>query len=282
MLQESDRALAIGDEAAATVSEHGLPRDELGELVRRRNGRVKAVFAYQQQLEEQTAKLKQALAELEDMSYSIMHDMRAPLRALIGFGGVLLDEEARHLSPRGREYLDRMRTAAARMDHLICDVLNYAMMARSELPLHPVNISELLHGIIQTYPGLQQPKAEFCVPSNLPSVQGNEAALTQCFSNLFENAVKFAHPGRATRVEVRGESIADWVRISVEDNGVGIPESMHDRIFGIFQRGSNDPDGTGIGLAIVRKAAERMGGRVGVVSEPGRGTRFWVELHRAN
>ncbi len=282
MLHESDRALAIGDEKAAAVPEERLPQDELGELVRRRNVRVKEVFAYQQQLEAQTAKLKEALSELEHMSYSIMHDMRAPLRALMGFGSMLLEEDTERLSLRGREYLERMRAAAARMDHLICDVLNYSVIARAELPLHPVNVSDLLRGIVATYPALQSLHAQVSVPPDLPVVQGNEAALTQCFSNLLENAVKFAQPGQLSRIQIRGETGNGWVRISVEDNGVGIPEAMHERIFRIFQKGSNTGDGNGIGLAIVRKAAERMGGRVGMTSEPGLGSRFWVELRGAN
>ncbi len=282
MLHESDSALAMGDEAAAKVPEEGLAADELGDLVRRRNVRVKAVFAYQKQLQDQATKLRDALTELEHMSYSIMHDMPAPLRALIGFGEAIMDEETARLSTRGQEYLHRIRAAAARMDHLICDVLNYSVIARAELPLHPVNVSDLLHGIIESYPALQAPEAEISVPANLPLVQGNEAALTQCFSNLLENAVKFVQPGQVPCVQVRGESDDGWVRISVEDNGVGIPQAMQSQVFGIFQRGSNAGEENGIGLAIVRKAAERMGGRVGVVSEPGHGTRFWVELHRAD
>ncbi len=282
MLYESDRALAVGDRKAAVVPEQGLPNDELGELVRRRNVRVKAVFAYQQQLEEQAARLKEALSELEHMSYSIMHDMRAPLRAIIGFGDMIAEKEGKFLSAESRGYLERMKAASVRMDYLIRDVLNYSVIARAELPLHPVNVSELVRSIVETYPALQQPQAEISVATDMPAVQGNEAALTQCFSNLLENAVKFAQPGRTAHVQVHGEAVDGWVRISVEDDGVGIPAGMQDRIFRLFQRGSNAGDSTGIGLAIVRKAAERMGGRVGVISELGHGSRFWVELHMAN
>lgn len=205
-----------------------------------------------------------------------------PLRAVIGFGQVILETNRDRLSNETREYLARMRAACIRMDQLIRDVLSYGVLVRSELPLHPVNISELLHGIIKTYPDFQPPKAEISVSTDLPSVRGNEAALTQCFSNLLQNAVRFAGPDRVPQVRIWSERIDERVRISVEDNGVGIPQSMQERIFGLFQRGSNSGQGTGVGLAIVRKAAERMGGRVGVISEPGHGSRFWVELHSAN
>ena len=282
ILSESDRALAAGNEAAAEVSEEGLPRDELGELVRQRNTRIKAMFAYQRELEERTAKLKEAVGELEQMSYSIMHDMRAPLRALVGFGSLLLDEEAERLSPKGQEHLHRIKAAAIRMDQFIRDVLNYSVIARAELPLCPVNVPAIVDGILESYPTFRESRAQIRVQPDLPAVQGNEAALTQCFANLLDNAMKFAAPGKSPQVQIRGEPVDGRVRIWVEDNGVGIPEAMRERIFRIFERGSNVGDSTGIGLAIVRKAVERMGGQTGVISAPGQGSRFWIELQRAN
>ncbi len=282
MLHAADRALAIGDESAATVPEAGLPADELGELVRRRNLRVKAVFAYNQQLEEQTARLKEAMAELEHMSYSIMHDMRAPLRAIIGFGDLLLEKEHLHLNAESLEYLERMKAASLRMDCLIRDVLNYGMIVRHELPLHPVEVSALLRGIVETYPQFQFPAAEIIVSPDLPMVQANEAALTQCFGNLLENAVKFVDANRIPRIRISAERRGDTVRILVQDNGVGIAPAQQERIFGLFQRGSNSGDGTGVGLAIVRKAAERMGGQAGVISQPGHGSTFWIEIKAAH
>jgi signal transduction histidine kinase len=282
MLSESDRALARGDENAAEVPEEGLPQNELGDLVRQRNARVKEIFAYQRQLEERTGKLKETVAEMEDMSYSMIHDMRAPLRALASFGSVLLDEEADRLSPRGQEYLRRIKAASIRMDQFICDMLNYSLIARTELPLQPVNVSSVVQGILETYPAFEGLKGHIRVQPGLPIVHGNEAALTQCFSHLLDNAIKFVAPGQAPEVRVCGERIGERVRIYVEDNGVGIPPQMRERIFRIFERGSNAGDSTGIGLAIARKAVERMGGRVGVISEPGYGSRFWVELQSAS
>jgi signal transduction histidine kinase len=230
-------------------------------------------------LEEKALRLKEALAELEHMSYSIMHDMRAPLRAIVSFGDLILAQEGDRLRPESLGYLQKMQSASARMDHLICDVLNYSVIARANLPLGPVDIGELLRGMIDTYPELHRHKAHIHVSPGLPLVQGNEGALTQCFSNLLGNAIKFARPDQPPRIQVAGECRNGWVRISVEDNGVGIAEEMQERIFGIFQRGTTTTqEGTGIGLAIVRKAAERMGGRVGVVSELGKGSRFWIEL----
>ncbi|HKQ36897.1 MAG TPA: ATP-binding protein [Verrucomicrobiae bacterium] len=281
MLAESDRALASGDENAAVVSEKELPDDELGELVRMRNVRVKALLEASKALDERTAKLRDAVGELDKISYSMIHDMRAPLRAISNFGSMVMENELERLSPESREYLARMKGAALRMDRLLCDVLHYNGIVRSDVPLNPVNTTALLHEIVQTYPVLQN--AKISLPAELPAVQGNEALLTQCFSNLLVNAVKFVRPGNVPEVRVTAERTAgDRVRISIEDNGIGIAPEFHERVFGIFERGSASEEGTGIGLAIVRKAVERMRGRVGLISERGQGSRFWVELNAAD
>lgn len=279
MLAESDQALARGDENGAVASEKNLPGDELGALVRNRNIRVKSLLDASKALEDRTAKLREAVTELEQMSYSIMHDMRAPLRAITSFGSLVMDNDLERLSPESREYLTRMKTAALRMDRMICDVLNYSVIVRGEVPLKAVNTADLVRDVVQTYPALQN--ANITVPDELPAVRGNEALLTQCFSNLLDNAVKFTKPGRTPHVRVAADRFGDRVRISIEDNGIGIPPEFHARVFGIFERGNDFQEGTGIGLAIVRKAVERMGGRVGLISKPGEGSRFWLELNSA-
>ncbi len=233
----------------------------------------------QQQVQERTARLRETVTELEQMSYSIMHDMRAPLRAITAYSEMVELDLAQRLTSQSREYLARMQVAAARMDELICDVLNYSRIVRQGLDLHPVNLVQLLRGIIATYPAFQGPKVRIDLPLDLPLVQGNEAALTQCFSNLLDNAVKFVRPGGLPAIRIEGEIRCGRARIFVTDNGIGVPEDLHERIFGIFERGSTAYEGTGMGLAIVRKAAERMGGTVGIQSRPGQqGSRFWLDL----
>ena len=123
--------------------------------------------------------------------------------------------------------------------------------------------------------------ADIRLEGDLPVVLGNEALVTQCFSNLLANAVKFVAPGVKPRVRVRAEVREGTARIWVEDNGIGISKDAQGRLFGMFQRLVRGYEGTGIGLAIVRKVVQRMGGRVGVESEEGKGSRFWVELRAA-
>jgi signal transduction histidine kinase/Skp family chaperone for outer membrane proteins len=228
-----------------------------------------------------TAELRELVQDLEHFSYTITHDLRAPLRAMHGFAGMLAQECGQDISPAGKEYLRRIGVAAARMDRLITDALSYSGTVRQEFKLEPMDIDHLLRGIVDSYPNLQPPLAAVTLEGDFPRVLGNEAALTQCFANLLGNAVKFVAPGRTPHVRVHAERRGEWVRIWFDDDGIGIPEAMLSRVFGMFQRLSKDYEGTGIGLALVKKVAERMGGMVGVESQLGRGSRFWLELKAA-
>jgi PAS domain S-box-containing protein len=250
---------------------------------------------------ERTAKLQETIGELQAFSYTISHDMRAPLRAMQGFAQFLFDDYGSKLDERGVDYLQKIMRSALRLDHLIHDVLSYSRMLHAQNPMQPVDLDGLMRDIITTYPNGH--KAEFHIQGKLPKVLGNEAFLTQCFSNLLGNASKFVNPGVTPHVEIRAEdqglkpaareettgasrlsrSDTATVRIWVEDNGVGIAAENHERVFRMFERihSADQYEGTGIGLAIVRKAAERMGGQVGFESELGKGTRFWIQLQKS-
>lgn len=229
---------------------------------------------------QRTAELQNIVAELEHYSYTITHDLRAPLRAMRGFSELLLASCDTRSSPDQLDLLRRIGTSAQRMDQLIRDALDYSRAVRNELPLSEVPLEGLLRGLVESYPQFQAPKAYIEIEPSLPSVLGNEAALTQCFSNLLGNAVKFVAPNTVPRIRVYSERQDGYVRIWVDDNGVGIPQDCHERIFEMFQQLSRNYGGTGIGLALVRKVVHRMGGRVGVQSNPGEGSRFWVDLKR--
>jgi PAS domain S-box-containing protein len=229
---------------------------------------------------ERTAKLQELLAELEGFSYSMAHDMRAPLRAMHGFAQIVQEDSGDKLGQEALDYLRRISNSALRLDLMIQDVLNYSRVVRQGLPLNEVNLETLLEEIVESYPLLQAPGAEIQIERPLPKVKANVSALTQCIANLLENAVKFVAPGVSPRVVVRSERRGTQVRIWFEDNGIGIPAEWRERIFKLFQHyhSEEEYEGRGVGLAVVCKSVERMGGKVGVESETGQGSRFWIEL----
>jgi PAS domain S-box-containing protein len=239
---------------------------------------------YAEDLEKQVAQRTRALGEkigeLESFSYSVSHDLRAPLRAIQSFAAILEEERGAKITGDEREYLRRIISAAGRMDRLIQDVLNYSRITRAEVRSEPMDLGKLLRGIVESYPIFQPPSAVIDLEGTFPEVLGSDAMLTQCVSNILSNAVKFVAPGVTPRVRVWAETTSDRARVFFKDNGVGIPAEAHEKIFGIFERVSNHYEGTGIGLSIVKKAIERMGGAVRLESEVGRGTTFWLELNR--
>lgn len=233
------------------------------------------------QVRERTASLQEMVNELEHFSYTITHDMRAPLRAIRGFAGTLEELIESKYDPETRDCLERISGSAQRMDRLITDALSYSRTVKHELTLAPIDGAALLRGIISSYPHFQPPRAHIRLEGEFPLILGNEAGLTQCFSNLLDNAVKFVEPTKAPNVVIRVEVRQGMARLCFEDNGIGVPETFQPRLFQMFQRASKTYEGTGIGLALVRKVAERMGGRVGMEGLPGQGSRFWLELRLA-
>ncbi|WP_438479561.1 sensor histidine kinase [Oleiharenicola lentus] len=232
---------------------------------------------------ERTARLRETVQELEGFSYSIAHDMRAPLRGMQSFAQLLTEEYAGVLDDTGRDYLQRISGSANRLDALIRDVLDYAKVMRTEAALRPVDLGKLLGDILATYPNFHSTKAEVRVVGTLPVVLGQDAFATQCLSNVLSNAVKFVRPGTKPAVKIWAEDHdPDSVRIWIEDNGIGIAEKDRGRVFRMFDRlhPAEQFEGTGIGLTIARKAAERMGGNLGFESEVDRGSRFWIDLRK--
>jgi signal transduction histidine kinase len=227
---------------------------------------------------QRTAKLTEALGDLESFSYSIAHDMRAPLRSMRSFAELLSADHGDKLDADGRDFIRRISSSAERLDRLIQDVLAYNKVVRGEITLEAVDPAKLTREIVESYAHLQE--AEIIIEEPMPRVRANRAALTQVVSNLLGNARKFVAPGVKPRITVRAENGDERIRLWFEDNGIGIAPSAHDGIFGMFQRAHSEKsyEGTGMGLAIVRKAVERMGGKVGVESEVNKGSRFWVEL----
>lgn len=252
-------------------------------LAQARNQLERHAADLERMVAERTAQLTESVHELESFSYSISHDMRAPLRAMMGFSQLLETDCSDQLSAEGKSYLRRISTAARRLDQLIQDVLTYSKVARGSVTLQPIAMDTLARQLIDESPALQQPQAEIEIRTTLLPVLAHEAQLAQVLSNLLYNAVKFVAPGCTPRIRLWTEDGDAHVRLYVQDNGIGIPAAAQERIFGMFERLHHDRqyEGTGIGLAIVRKAVERMSGRVSVSSAPGQGSTFCVELRKA-
>jgi PAS domain S-box-containing protein len=253
---------------------------DITELVQAREALARHRAELEQTVTERTAKLRELIAELEAFSYSVSHDMRAPLRTMQGYANILLEDYKEKLGPDG-VLLEKIVKSALRLDRLIIDVLAYSRVVRAELKLSPIDTEPLLRDLIEQNPTWHLPSAEVMVVKGVPRVMGNEALLSQCFTNLIGNAIKFVAPGTVPRVRIWGEEISGRTRISFQDNGIGIRPQDQGRIFGIFERVHGAQyEGTGIGLSIVRKAIERMGGSLGLDSKPGAGSTFWIELQK--
>lgn len=233
--------------------------------------------------ERKLSELEDVRRELDGFAYTVAHDLRSPLRAMTGFSEALLEEYSSALDSTGRDYARRICDSAKRMDSLIQDLLAYSRLSRGEIALQTVDLGPVVREILhQMSPELLERRAEVSLEEPLPRVCGHPVLLSQILTNLLSNAIKFMVPGVDPRVRVRAEPSADQVRIWVEDNGIGIAAEHHERIFRVFERLHLQEryPGTGIGLAIVRRAAERMHAQSGVVSEPGNGSRFWISLKR--
>lgn len=237
----------------------------------------------EQRVIERTLELQAANQALESFAYSISHDLRAPLRAIQGFAQAFLEDYGDRLDSLGQEYAQRIVIAAARLDTLIQDLLNYSRISRTDLQLQPINLTAVVEDVLaQLGASLQEQQAQVIVEKPLLSVLGHRSTLVQIFSNLISNAAKFVPPERTPQIKIWTELREDRVRLWVADNGIGIAPQHQNRIFHIFERlhGVEVYPGTGIGLAIVYKGVERMGGQVGLESQIGGGSQFWIELRR--
>ena len=232
----------------------------------------------EQRVRERTVRLQESIAELEAFSYSLSHDMRAPLRAIQSLTEIVIEDHGERIPAEGLGHLKKVIDAAARLDRLIQDVLSFTRLSSAEIHLSPVDVEALVRSLLLERPELGGERATVQIESPLAKVLGHEASLTQCLANLLDNAVKFVAPGVRPTVRVHTERAGDRVRICVSDNGIGIDAVGQRRLFGMFQRLSPGYQGTGVGLAIVRRAAQRMQGTAGVRSTPGLGSTFWVEL----
>ncbi|MBD5801464.1 Phytochrome-like protein cph1 [Azoarcus sp. Aa7] len=232
---------------------------------------------------ERTAQLQAANQELRSFSYTVSHDLKAPLRGIEGYSQLLLDQYRDRLDEDGRHFLTSIRRGALTMHELIEDLLAYSRIERQTLDIRAVDLPAVVQGVLDGFTHeIRTHGMEVVVKELPPQIRTDPSGLTLVLRNLISNALKFTRATPAPRITIDAYRRDRHIVLTVADNGVGFDMKYHDRIFEIFQRlhRAEDYPGTGIGLALVRKALQRMGGTVWAVSEIGRGATFHVELRQ--
>ena len=230
-----------------------------------------------------TVEMTAAYQQLEDFVYAIAHDLRAPLRAMEGYSVALVEEASTSLSKTCQEFAFRIGVSARFMDALLKDLIAFSGISQQAVDLSPVNLERVVCMAVSCFQNqIVEQKARIAMEGPWPYVLAHEVMLGMAVSHLVDNALKFVTRGVAPIIRVWAEEKGEIVRLWVEDNGIGIEPARYDEAFRMFARLNGDTyAGTGIGLAIVKKAISRMSGQCGVLSTPGIGSRFWVELPKA-
>ena len=234
------------------------------------------------QAEEHKRQLERTIESMETFCYGIAHELRAPVRAMNGFGDIVLQELGSLANETVTHDLKRITAAAARMDRLIEDLLAYGRLHQADLLILPVRANHAIARALEALVNeIEKRKAVVRMQPASERVCAHPVLLSQALENLIANALKFVQPGKTPEVTISTWRVdGNRLRITVRDNGVGIDPAWQHKIFGVFQRahGSDEFPGTGIGLAMVKRIVNLLNGEVGVISAPGAGSTFWIEL----
>ncbi|MCB1932183.1 MAG: PAS domain-containing protein [Candidatus Accumulibacter sp.] len=236
-------------------------------------------------VEERTRQLAELNQELEGFAYAVAHDLKAPLRGMGGYCHMLAEDHGAQLDEGGRRYLGNIAHGVAQMGELIDGLLSYSRMERRSLQCAVVKLRPLVDTVLADLQGvIDRQCAKVEVELDDLVVQADVDGMVVVLRNLVDNALKFSCDAQPPLIGIRGERSGNLVTLAIEDNGIGFDMRFHERIFEIFQRlqRSESYPGTGVGLALVRKAMQRMGGRVWARSTPGQGTVFFIELADGN
>lgn len=227
-----------------------------------------------------TAELTASHQEMEAFTYSVSHDLRAPLRHITAFAEILLEEFGDGLSAEARDYLQRILRGTQSMSQLVDDLLNLARVGRQGLSLQKVNLNEIIKEIIADFqPELKQRVVHWKIHP-IPEISADPGLIRQVMANLISNAIKYTRPTGEAQIEIGAETYQREIVVYVRDNGVGFDMQFADKLFGVFQRlhRSEDFEGTGVGLALVERIVRKHGGRVWAESDPGKGAAFFFAI----
>lgn len=269
----------FGDDGKTVVGIFGISRDitELKEAEDKINELNRDL---EQRVIERTGQLESANKELESFSYSVSHDLRTPLRAIDGFSHILLDDYGDKLDDEGKRLLGVVRDNTQKMGQLIEDILKFSRTGRVEISLAEIDMEKLAHEVFAELPAASGNSKLQLEIAHIPPVMGDRAMMRQVFVNLLSNAIKFSAHKDAAKIEVGGSVAQNEVIYFVKDNGAGFDMQYADKLFGVFQRlhGVDEFEGTGIGLAIVKRIVNRHGGRVWAEGKLNEGATIYFAL----
>jgi PAS domain S-box-containing protein len=267
--EHRDVALEMATPLAIAI-QHARLREE----VSRQTGEL------EKRLAERGAAARAAMAELETVLYSVSHDFRAPLRQLLGFSRLLLDESGRELDPSALHYAQRIHEAADRMTTLVDDLVNLSRIGRQDLLRREVSLTPLVEDVVGRFRASSDGRVINWEIEELPTVDGDAGLIKIAISNLISNAVKFTRPREQATIRIRPVESDGQVGLAVEDNGVGFKMAYAGKLFGLFQRlhRLDEFEGNGAGLAVVHRIAHKHGGRVWAEAEPDAGATFYLTL----
>lgn len=253
-----------------------------GLLHRRTDELAREKKLLEEKVRDRTRHLERSLKDMEAFSYTASHDLKAPLRWMRGFAEMLNEDYGAVLDAKGRDYLKRIQDGAIHLGQLIDDLLKFARVSGSTVELHPLALHDTVAHTVARLPQTGPASAQLDYERCTHRVLANQTLLQQVIQNLVDNGIKFVPAGVRPAIRLWSEQRGDQIRLWVEDNGIGISPAGRKKLFQLFSRAAPAHyGGTGIGLAIVERAAVKMNGRVGVESEEGKGSQFWVELPHA-
>jgi signal transduction histidine kinase len=259
-----------------------LVKDEMtpGNLFRAIHNAIERTMM-RQVMEQQRRDLESKNQEVQAFAYALAHDLRAPLRAITGFAQIVQQEYRPVLDEDGRHYIDTVVISCNQMDRLIEDLLTYTRIEHRDVSRKPVPLDRLFRQLRQNLATrIAETGAQVSVAENLPTVSGDPTLVSQIFTNLLDNALTYVRSGVPAMIGIEWSDENQWAIVRIIDNGIGIAPRQYEKIFQIFQRlhGEDIYPGTGIGLAIVKKAVDLLNGQVWVESIPDQGSTFYVKL----
>jgi len=253
---------------------------ELDAAIALRNDIKEFILQKFHEVKQLNQKMTEAYKELESFSYSVSHDLRAPLRNIDGFAQILKEDYSDKLDEYGIEVLNVIIESTSKMSGLINDILSFSRLGSATLIFNELDTRKMLNTLFNELTTIKKNNINFSMEANLSTVYGDESLLKQLFSNLLSNAIKYSNQEEKPAIEVTSSTDEKHTIIAIKDNGIGLDMKYAKKIFGVFNRlvGEEEFEGTGIGLAIVHRISERHGGQVSVTSEVGVGTTFFVKL----